>query len=82
MQKQQYKKLTFDFPTEEYVYLKMSCAKQHVSMKEFVTNAIVEKIEAYEDELDAISLKEITDEDRANAAPWEEVEKRLGWDKL
>ncbi len=30
MYKKKYKKLTLDFPAEEYVYLKMACAKQGV----------------------------------------------------
>ena len=82
MQKHQYKKLTFEFPAEEYIYLKLACAKQGVTMKDFVTSAVMKSIEEYEDELDKIALSEVTDEDRENAIPWEQVEKKLGWDKL
>lgn len=81
MEKQQNKKITFEFPAEEYVFLKMACAKQGVSMKHFVTNAILKSIEEYETYLDSLALREITDEDRKNAQSWDEVKKELGWDK-
>ena len=81
MEKQQNKKITFEFPAEEYVFLKMACAKQGVSMKHFVTNAILKSIDEYETYLDSLALREITDEDRKNAQSWDEVKKELGWDK-
>lgn len=77
-----YKRLSVEFPAEEYVFLKMACAKKGISMKEFVNQAVIRSIEEYEDELDAKLIESITDEDRANAIPWEQVEKELGWDKL
>ena len=77
-----YKKLSIEFPVEEYIYLKMACAKKGVSMKNFVTESLLKSVEEYEDELDIIALKNITDEDRKNAVPWEQVKKELGWDKL
>ncbi len=82
MTKQEYKKVTFDFPADEYVYLKMACAKQGVSMKLFLTKAIIKTIEEYENELDLKALKQITEDDRKIAQPWEDVKKELGWDKL
>ncbi len=79
----QYKKLTFDFPVEEYVYLKMTCARKGVKMKDFLTQAVIRSIEEYEDELDQESLtrsrKEVLEE---GAISWEEMEKRLDWDNL
>lgn len=78
----EYKKVTFDFPADEYVYLKMACAKQGVSMKDFLTKAIIKTIEEYEDELDLKALEQITEEDRKNTQPWENVKRELGWDKL
>ena len=53
MQQQEHKKLSVDFPIQEYMYLKMACAKQHVSIKQFVTQAVIARIEQYEEELDA-----------------------------
>jgi uncharacterized protein (DUF1778 family) len=83
MQKQQYKRLSIEFPAEEYVYLKMACAKQGVSMKNFVTQAVIEHIEDYENKLDSIALrKALKEENLKNAIPWKEAEKQLGWDKL
>ena len=82
MQKQTHKKLTFEFPSDEFVFLKMACAKQGVSMKDFVTSAIIKSIDEYESHLDSLSLQEITQEDRENAQPWEDVKKELGWDKF
>lgn len=78
----QYKRLSVDFPAEEYVFLKLSCAKQHLSIKEFVNKAIMRSIDEYEDELDAKMLESITEDDLKNARPWEEVKKELGWDVL
>lgn len=82
MDKQRYKKLSVEFPAEEYVYLKMACAKKGVSLKEFVSQAVIRSIEEYEDELDLKALEQITEEDRKNAQPWEDVKKELGWDSL
>lgn len=82
MEKHQNKKLTFEFPSDEYVFLKMTCAKKGVTIKDFVTTAILKSIDEYEAYLDDLSLKEITEEDRKNSQPWEDVKKELGWDKL
>lgn len=81
MEKQAYRKVTFDFPAEEYVYLKMACAKQGVSMKDFLTRSVIKSIEEYEDELDVLALRRAREEKEVNIS-WEEAEKRLGWDKL
>ncbi|MGZ3633767.1 MAG: hypothetical protein ACXU9U_03085 [Parachlamydiaceae bacterium] len=40
MRKQSHKKLTVEFSTEEYIFLKMICAKQGIFMKDFATGAI------------------------------------------
>lgn len=82
MDKPPYKKLSVEFPAKEYVYLKMTCAKKGVSIKEFVNQAVIKSIQEYEDELDLIALQKITDEERKSAMPWEDVKKELGWDKL
>lgn len=82
MDKQHYKKLSVDFPIEDYVFLKMACAKQNVSIKEFVNQAVIKSIDEYETYLDSLSLSEITQEEIDNAIPLDEVIKELGWDKL
>lgn len=77
------KRLSVEFPAEEYVYLKMACAKQGVSIKEFVTKAVILYIEDYENTLDVKALQEaLTEENLKNAIPWEQAKKELGWDKL
>jgi ParG len=76
MQKQQYKKVTFDFPAEEYVYLKMACVKQGVSMKDFLTKAVIKNIEEYEDELDVMALRKAKEENEEFIS-WEKAKKQL-----
>jgi hypothetical protein len=83
MMEKQYKKLSVDFPIEEYTYLKMTCAKQGISMKDFVIKSLIKSIEEYEDELDRQSLEAARKSIEAHGTiPWEEMEKKLGWDKL
>ena len=82
MPKPQYKKVTFEFPADEYVFLRMACAKQGVTMKEFITSSVMKNIEEYECELDSKALAEITEQDREESISWDEMEKRIGWDKL
>jgi len=78
-----YKKLSIEFPAEEYIYLKMACAKKGVTLKDFVTQAVIKTVEDYEDELDLLALREArTEENMKNAIPWEDVVKQLGWDSL
>jgi hypothetical protein len=81
MDKQQYKKVTFQFPAEEYMYLKMACVRQGVSMKDFLTRAAIKSIEEYEDELDLIAYRKAKETDEKSIS-WDEAEKKLGWDKL
>lgn len=78
MDKEHYKKLSIDFPIEEYTFLKLACAKQSKSMKDFVTESIMKSIDEVEAELDSIALKEaMTEENIKNAIPWSEVKKEL-----
>lgn len=81
MEEQKYKKVTFQFPAEEYVYLRMACAKQGVTMKDFLTRSVIKSIEEYEDELDMAAYRKAK-EDNEPFIPWEVAEKQLGWDKL
>lgn len=76
------RRLSVDFPEEEYIFLKMACAKQGVSIKDFVSNAVIKSIDEYEAHLDTIALKEVTEEDRKNAIPLDQLENELGWDKF
>ena len=82
MDKQRYKKLSVEFPAEEYMHLKMACVRKGVSLKQFVNQAVIRSIEEYEDELDLKALKNISEEERKNAQSWDKVKKDLGWDDL
>lgn len=83
MDKHEHKRLSIEFPVEQFVYLKMTCAKKGISLKDFVTEAVIHSMEEYEDELALKALNEsLTEENLKNAVPWEKVKKDLGWDKL
>lgn len=43
------KRISFDFDANEYKYLKMCCAKSGVKLREFISKAIIEAVEAKED---------------------------------
>jgi len=78
----QYKRLSIEFPADEYVYLKMACAKKHVSLKDFVTQAILKTVEECEDALDLIAFREAyTKENIKNAVPLDQLKKELGYKK-
>lgn len=80
MDKQQYR-ITFDFPADEYVYLKMACAKQGISMKDFLTRSVIKSIDEYENELDTMALRKAR-EDNELSIPWKEAKKQLGMSNL
>lgn len=81
MEKKEYKRLSVEFPLEEYTYLKMACAKQNVSIKDFVTRAVVKSVEDYEDELDLQSIREARKDIAENGTvSWEQACKELGWE--
>ncbi len=83
MAEQHYKKLSFEFPAEEYAYLKMLCAKKDVTIKHLVSEMIFKALEQYENEMDLAKIQnELTEDNINNAIPWDDVEKMLGWDKL
>lgn len=42
-------RLNFEFPREEYPYLKMMCAEKGISFRELATELIFNAIEDYED---------------------------------
>lgn len=76
-----YKKVTFDFPEEEFMYLKMSCDRQGVSLKEFLTKSTIESVENYEDDLLCIKMKN-SPEYNEPCISLDDLKKELGWDKL
>ncbi len=78
----QYKRLSVEFPAKEYIYLKMACAKKGVSMKDFVTQAVLKTMEDYEDELDLATFREAyTEENIKNAIPLDQLKREMGYEK-
>lgn len=41
MHNQEFKKVTFYFPDDEYVLIKIICAKKKISIKEFITESLL-----------------------------------------
>lgn len=83
MNKQQHqtKKLTIDFPADEFVYLKMACAKQDVSIKDFVTRAVIKSVEDYEDDLDKFSVEmALKEAEETGFISYDEMKKLVGWE--
>ncbi|MBA3722398.1 MAG: hypothetical protein H0W88_08345 [Parachlamydiaceae bacterium] len=76
------KKLTVDFPIDEFIYLKMACAKQDVTIKEFVTKAVIKSVEDYEDDLDKASIEAARKDIQENGTvSWKEMCDEMGWEK-
>ena len=42
-------RISIDIQEDEHKYLKMCCAKLGVTIKQFVTGAVIEKVDAWED---------------------------------
>lgn len=74
-------RLNFEFPREEYPYLKMLCAKKGKSFKAFATELLLKAIEEAEDDLFSQKanhrLADIKDEDLIS---WDEARRLAGWD--
>lgn len=73
-------RLNFDFPKEEYPFLKMVCADMGISFKKFATDLMLQAIEEYEDRMLAKKaskrLKEMTPEDNIS---FEQATQLAGW---
>ena len=78
----QYKRLSIEFPTDEYIHLKMACAKKGVSLKDFVTDAVIVHIEEFENELAVAAMQEaLTEENLNNAISLDQLKEELGFKK-
>jgi uncharacterized protein (DUF1778 family) len=72
------KKLTIEFPADEYVFLKMACEHQGISMKEFVTKSIIKSVEEYEDIIDKQNIESaLADIIENSAVDWDDLKKEL-----
>jgi hypothetical protein len=77
-------RLNFEFPREDYPYLKKLCAQSGMTLKEFVTNLLLKATKEYEDRmlskqagkrLKELNKKDNISFDRAcDEAGWEDEE--------
>ena len=73
-------RLNFEFPREEYPYLKMICAQKGISLREFATEMLIKAIEEYEDEMLAKKANERLESlERSDLIDWEEACDLSGW---
>lgn len=79
----EYKKVTFQFPLKDYQYLKMTCARDGISVKDFLTKSAMKSIEELENKSDILAAEKAKKEvEEHGVISWEEMERRVGWDKL
>jgi len=73
-------RLNFEFPREEYPYLKMMCADMGVSFKDFATDLLMKEIEDYEDCILAKKAqKRLEKMDRSENISIEDAFESSGW---
>lgn len=73
-------RLNIDFPSEDYAYLKILCAKKGVSIKSFVVPLILKAIEEEEDALlIAKAQHRLKNVDLNNLTAIEDAFKEAGW---
>ncbi len=73
-------RVTLDMTPEDHMCLKIACAKQGVSMREFLLLAAFERIEEIEDEWLAERARETLaniKSGKEKAIPWNEMKKRI-----
>jgi predicted DNA-binding protein len=74
-------RLNFEFPREEYPYLKMLCAEKGLSFKEFATELFIKAIEEYEDHmLTRKARKRMKSLDKKDNIPFDKACDLAGWD--
>lgn len=73
-------RLNFEFPRAEYPYLKMLCAEQGVSFREFATALLLQAIEEYEDRAFAKKArKRLKEMSKKENIDFREAAKLAGW---
>lgn len=74
-------RLNFEFPREHYPYLKMMCAQKGVSLKDFASDLLIQKIEEYEDLFLAEKAQKRLDEmDESENIGFDIAARLAGWD--
>jgi predicted DNA-binding protein len=73
-------RLNFEFPREEYPYLKMMCAAKGMTFRQLATNLLFEAIEEYEDKaLGKEARKRLKEMDSKNTISFDKATKEAGW---
>lgn len=74
-------RLTVDMSPDEHMYLKMTCAKLGISMREFLLHSAFEKMEELEDDWLAEKARETLENiesGKVKVISWTEMKKRIG----
>lgn len=75
-------RLNFEFPRREYPYLKMLCAEEGISLKEFATSLILKALEEYEDrKLGSKARRRLKELDPKHNVSFDKATDLAGWDK-
>lgn len=73
-------RLNIEFPSDDYIYLKMLCAEKGMSIKEFIIPLILRAMEEEEDALLVRKAKKrLKNINPADFVPIEEAFKEAGW---
>jgi hypothetical protein len=74
-------RMNIDFPSDDYIYLKMLCAEKGVTIKDFVIPVILKAMEEEEDALLSRKARQrLKNLDHSDLVPIEEAFKEAGWD--
>lgn len=75
-------RLNFDFPREHYPYLKMLCAKEGTSLRQYASQILIQSIEDYEDRILAERAEKRLDEmDDSDLVDFHEAIQMAGWNE-
>jgi predicted DNA-binding protein len=78
-------RLTIDMGSEEHSLIKIVCAQLGVSMREFVIEAALSKIEEIEDKILSDKARKILkkiESGEEKTISWKEMKKRVHWNDL
>lgn len=84
MSKQPQMSLSLDVKAKSYNYIKKVCDKEGITLKKFMTDAVLEALEDLECQQICREYDEsvLMNGGREEGIPWEEVEKSLGLDAV
>ena len=74
-------RINFEFPKDQYPYLKLVCAKMGISMRQFATSQLLKAIEEFEDaELARRASLRLEEAKNEELIEWDEACRLAGWD--